>query len=281
MAKISSVSEKGNIWCSGAVKTSILAFDRIYIPPHQLHPDLLMVDLAGSSYSVEDVEYLIELGIVCFNPAPEAELINSAMNELRKLSFNSSSFDDIGSQKRKAFASILERMGAQYISDNSREIAIPFSSAFDFLMPVKTLSSQQLVYSLVLESFPIIHEDVSFDELLDFKSSNRHLYSELVMWTVKAAKSDSDPIALTAEIESLISKFKAFEKASELKYKPGLIELTCVGADIFKKAFSLNFDGVTKSLASIRRDKANLLEAEFNNPGRPLGFIAKAQEVFS
>ncbi|MCL5796281.1 MAG: hypothetical protein M1579_02120, partial [Gammaproteobacteria bacterium] len=63
--------------------------------------------------------------------------------------------------------------------------------------------------------------------------------------------------------------------------KSGLIELTCVGADIFKKAFSLNFDGVTKSLASIRRDKANLLEAEFNNPGRPLGFIAKAQEVFS
>lgn len=277
MIKTSAVSERANIWNPGLIKNSILAFDKIYVPWDDDNLKLLESDLFGTDVSLDDVMYLREKRVIFDNPVDQSQLIRDASAKLNE--YLATLEYDLGNEsKQNAFGFFLERCGAAKISSSMDELTTPVSAyAPEWgggMQPDKD------VMSLVLDNFPSVHEDVPYDEVLGFREENDFLYKELLLWIRKASREERLEEDLRDEILHLINQFSRAKEIADIKFRAGRAEIFFLAMGAIKDFLSLKPEKVRNTIAHFRKNRANLMQAEMDNPGRPLGFVVKAKEKF-
>ncbi|TVU91032.1 hypothetical protein [Vreelandella titanicae] len=280
MTVSAAVSEKANIWKSGTLKNSILIFDKIYVPFGDENLKLLEFDLLGTDVTPEEVGYLMQKGVVIDNPVSQSKMIEEALAKLTEYIKNEN-LELGGENKRRVFGAFLERVGAAHINESLGELAVPVSSyAYGRGLPMPQNQHGKEIMSLVIDHFPSIHNDVPFDEVLSFRQEHKMLYNDLLRWVGKASRSEYEPIELREELSYLINQFLCFQKIADLKFRPSSAEIFFITAGAVKDLMLLKPQKVANTIASFRSKKADLLQAELNNPGRPLAFVVKAQQEF-
>lgn len=248
-------------------------FDEVFMPYGKYTFDQIGLerDLAKSTLSLEDYEYLSEKGVFVQNPLDGELLVDTAHRQVCE--YNDAHGGN-SPHTKEVFTNYLERFSVEQLSVNSSDIFIPAS---EFSSKINNYSSAS-VCTLLIENLPIISEDVPLDEVLSFRAEHITDFKELVQWISELddEKSFIDNDRLMVMIES----FRKYQRIGELKFKPGKVELVFQCLAQFQDAFKRDFGKVSKTLASVRKDKANLIEHEMNNPNRPLSYIVKAQDHF-
>ncbi|MEJ6522205.1 hypothetical protein PQI64_20830 [Shewanella bicestrii] len=271
------ISEKASFWKISNIKASILAFDKIYIPQGKeaIERKTLELDLQNKNISIQDVEYLENQGIVQKSPVNGSDLVNKALTLIEKYNNINNGID---SNTKYIFGNILERLVISELSKDSGDIFLP-SSTLTVLPTLKDTKTQSEVYSLAIDNMPIISEDVPLDEIISFKNENFSDYQRLLLWSSNISASDSEKVR-KEDLSEMIENFRRYQEIGDLKFRPGKVEIIFQGLGVFRDAFTLRFGSVNKTIASIRKAKAELLEHEVNNPSRPLSFLVKAQDRF-
>lgn len=276
--KTIAISEKASFWKITDIKASILAFDKIYIPQgtSKLERQILESDLRHANISLDDVEYLENKGIIQQTPVNSSELVENALSLIEKYNYKNGG---INKNTRYIFGNILERLAIKKLSKTSENIFIP-SSSLSSLPTLKSKEPQTEVFSLIIDNLPIISEDVPLDEVISFKNEFSKDYQKLLLWSTTFSSGENEK-ARKEELSAMIERFREHQNIGDIKFRPGKVELIFQGMGVIRDSFTLRFGSVVKTLASVRKMKAELLEHEVNNPSRPLSYIVKAQDKFN
>ena len=272
------ISEKASFWKMTDIKASILAFDKIYIPQGmgKLERQMLEGDLRHANISLDDVEYLENKGIIQQTPINSSELVENALSLIENYNNRHGGIND---NTRYIFGNILERLVIKELSKKSENVFLP-SSSLVALPTLKSKQPQAEVYSLIIDNLPIISEDVPLDEVISFKNEFSKDYQKLLLWSTTFSSGENEKIR-KEELSEMIERFREHQNIGDIKFRPGKAELLFQGLGVFKEAFQLKFGSVSKTLATVRKTKAELLEHEMNNPSLPLSYIVKAQDNFN
>lgn len=139
------------------------------------------------------------------------------------------------------------------------------------------------VVEVVLQNIPIADEDVSWEQILDFRNdenSKIHIIN-LRRWINKLSCENLSIKQTQEEIDYLISSYHDHMRFHKMKTQLGIIEtIVSVPLDIAEQLIKLKWSNIAKSLFFIRKRKLALMEAERSAPGRELAYIIKAKEQF-
>ncbi|MEZ8852002.1 hypothetical protein AB6E22_13020 [Vibrio cyclitrophicus] len=274
--KTIAISEKASFWKVPDVRASLLAFDHIYIPQGKdiIDRKLLSSDLRHCDLTMENVEFLEQQGIVVKSPMCTSSVVDQAekiLNEL-KIKMGHENVDS-----KTAFMNILERLSIRELSKEPSTLFVP-SSRLYHSSPLNNANTKSNLYSLIVENLPIISEEVPLDELLDFKREYGSDYQRLLLWVSKIEENDAP--THKDELQHMINSFREHQNIGDLKFRPGKVEMLFQTAGTFMNSFLGKYITVANSLAKVRKENAELLEHEKNNPNRPLSFVVKAMDEF-
>lgn len=139
------------------------------------------------------------------------------------------------------------------------------------------------VVDVVLQNIPIADEDVSWEQILDFRNdenSKIHIIN-LRRWINKLSSENPSIKHIQEEIDYLISSYHDHMRFHKMKTQLGIIEtIVSVPLDIAEQLVKLKWSNIAKSLFFFRKKKLALMEAERSAPGRELAYIIKAKEQF-
>ncbi|WP_404366756.1 hypothetical protein [Marinobacter sp.] len=278
--KIIAVSEKASFWRLRDINASLLAFDKIYIPQGKSEMDrsTLQLDLHTKRVSIEDVEYLESKGVVVQNPLTDesSEIVENALANIRRYNAKAGG---ISEDTKLVFGNMLERMFIKKLSVGSEETFVPASTLSRCLPSQGVHKKESNFFSILIENLPVLSDEVPFDEVLSFKEEYAKEYRRLMYWATGNALTDGVN-AGKEQLSEMIEGFRRHEELGRLRFKPGKIEILCQGLGAFGDVFTLRFGRAAKTLATIRKTKADLLEHEANNPHLPLSYIIKSQDEF-
>lgn len=275
--KVIAVSEKASFWKQSNINASIIAFDKIYIPQGQepIDRETLELDLFNKNFAYEDVEYLESRDIVVQNPLSHraSDIVQNAVSKIRE---HNTQVGGLNDETKLVFGNFLERLFIEELSQKSNDIFIP-SSEMAINLPLAKSENKSNIFTAIIENMPIISDEVPLDEVISFKEEHSSDYKKLMLWASKQNNAAGDQIS-TDELSELIENFRKYAEIGELKFRASTVEVIFQGAGLFKDALSLKFGKVSKTLATIRQSKADLMLHEINNPNLPLSYIVKAQD---
>jgi len=271
------VSERGSIWRLPNFKASLLSFDKIYIPQGQSKIDrkFLELELHGLDISLSDIEYLEKEGIISQNPINDKYLVGKSLDEIKK--FNKRY--GVNEHTFGIFASYLERYGIEELEKQSSDTFIPLSP-LTFTSRNLSVCDDADVFSLIIENMPILSDQVPLDEVLSFKREHQSDYQRLLNWITHSHNRTNNIDFLKEEINEMVENFRSYKRIGELKFQPGKVEVLFTGLAIFRDSFTFRFGSVSRTIATLRKEKASLIEHELKSPARPLSYIVKAQDCF-
>lgn len=143
--------------------------------------------------------------------------------------------------------------------------------------------SEDGVLWITLESLPLPDDSVALPDLFDYLAApevatQRH---RLRRWIRRVASGSQSPNELRDEIEDLVESYDGHMRLAGLRSQPSVIETAiCVPAEVAEHLVKLKWGAAARSLFGLRRQRAELLDAELGAPGRELAFIVSARKQF-
>jgi hypothetical protein len=139
------------------------------------------------------------------------------------------------------------------------------------------------VVSIVLHHLPVPDEQVSWEQIADFKKDEQTRFRalELRKWMRKVTQDNLPPMELHEELEYMVAQYNDHMRMHRMKTQSGMVEtLLTVPATIGEHLTRFRFGEAVQTLFSVRKHKAALLEAERAAPSREIAFIIDAQRKF-
>jgi hypothetical protein len=154
--------------------------------------------------------------------------------------------------------------------------------SFDF--PAKNHGLKQDIVKLVINAMPTPNEDVSWEQILDFKSDSdsRSKFLAIRNWINEVSISNLKLNEIQEKLEYLIDQYEKHMRFHNLKSKKGILEaIVITSAEIAENLAKLKVGELAKGLFSIKNKQLYLMEEEMKAPGREVAYISKARERFS
>ena len=141
------------------------------------------------------------------------------------------------------------------------------------------------VMRVVLKEFPVPSDDVSVQEVLEFRSQERvrHQMQLFRKWMRESIVDDTkSPAVIGEEIADGLADFTAFMKLQRMKYRTDVVQLLLTfPLATVERVVKLEFSQMLDPLFAIHKAHIGLLEAEaFTAPGRELAYLQSARLRF-
>lgn len=143
---------------------------------------------------------------------------------------------------------------------------------------------KQKVFSIVLNNFPVPHKNIDIEEILDWKKNEEIIKRKLALkdWINEVSRLNLPPIEIQEKIEYLISEYKNFLNINKIKYEIAQLKaLIKSPLEIIEDLVHIKWSRLPNLFFDLKELEINLVEAEFNFPGRALSYIVKVNEKFS
>lgn len=140
------------------------------------------------------------------------------------------------------------------------------------------------VVQVLLENVPIPQDSLPLGDFLSFRNEpeTREQLIGLRRWMRKASEGATNEVELAEEIEWLLSQYRKYMKLSGVKYTASTFEATMkLAASVAQNLPLFRFQEIAKTYFSLRRSKAELLEAELKAPGRELAYLVRVGSRFN
>jgi hypothetical protein len=171
------------------------------------------------------------------------------------------------------------RIGSFYFNLNSTDkVYVPITRLLKLDSITNNKRNQDTVLNIVLNNFPEIDQNSSWERILEFKSDTDSIQKKLALrrWINNISRMNLKPYEVNDELEYLINEYQDSLKLHKLKYSSSKLSA------ILTFPFKLWKDPVeaVSSLFTLKEKKIELLESERNSPGREFAYITKINSYF-
>lgn len=174
----------------------------------------------------------------------------------------------------RAAATILNRIDLQ-------NEYIPTFRKFLDLDPQCYAVKKHDIIQIILKKFPIISDDISIEQIIEFKSDSdtKLRYFELIDFITNISYSKFSIKEIEEKIEFLLHQYKTGLELQKIKYNTSILETFCITSlQIIENLAKLKFSDAIKPIFDLTKKKINLIEAERQLKGRELSYIIKIGE---
>lgn len=150
--------------------------------------------------------------------------------------------------------------------------------------PALTPKLSGAVLQVALKSFPVPSDEVSLQELVEFKSDRKVAEQMKLMrnWIRKTvANEEATPAKVGEEIADNLEDFTQHMRLANMKYKTEVVQiLVTFPLATIERVCKLQFSQLFDPVFAVRKAKIALLEAELKAPGRELAYLHSSLERF-
>jgi hypothetical protein len=166
------------------------------------------------------------------------------------------------------------------------------SKSSDHYIPIirekykKTLITEKLdisdAVSVVLHKFPIINENMSLENIIEFKSdpNTKLKLGRLRNWITEVSHTNMSTREMEEKIEYLLLEYSNHMDLHKIEYHIGKFEtLVTASLSFLENIARLNLSEASKVIFDLNRTELRLLKAENEAPGKEVAFINKLKEI--
>jgi hypothetical protein len=166
------------------------------------------------------------------------------------------------------------------------------SKSSDHYIPIirekykKTLITEKLdisdAVSVVIHKFPIINENISLENIIEFKSDpdTKLKLGRLRNWITEISRSKISTKEMEEKIEYLLLEYSNHMNLHKIEYNIGKFEtLVTASLSFFENIAKLNLSKASKVIFDLNRTELRMLKAENEAPGKEVAFINKLKEI--
>lgn len=290
---------------SDSIKKELLLFDKLLYETGPLHLVELLVKILPKGQDtfrqkMKDLEAFEKNGLIQKFDTSKITLTQDLLqNKEISENFNNytSSYGKISGigdrNKGKSIIDIyaefmeLDRTGGQFSSrfkssvlnriDTSNEY-FPIIKKQTGTVPENYKANKQDVVHIVLKQFPLISNETSIEQIIEFKSDSdiKLRYYELMDFVTTVSKSNLTLKEIEEKIVFLLFQYKEGLKLHKLKYNSSTLGTICINAaQIIEDISKLKFSEVAKTIFEVNKTEIQLIEAERQLKGRELSYIVK------
>jgi len=139
------------------------------------------------------------------------------------------------------------------------------------------------VFKYVLKEIPQPKDNISLEQLLDFKEDNdtKEKYFKLIGWINSVSKKAITIEEFEDEYQELYQSYLKQFKIHNIEYNLSIIEVLINGfAELFENTFTLKFSKITKGMFDIFKEDVKAEKSELGIKDRELAYIIKAQKEY-
>ncbi|HET7119264.1 MAG TPA: hypothetical protein VFI29_22405 [Hanamia sp.] len=158
----------------------------------------------------------------------------------------------------------------------------PILHRIDSLNNVTTVDKNYVV-KFILSQIPEPEDDVSWEQLLDFRDDldTKTKYFTLMDWINQISKTNLEPSEFEEKYNQLFYDYLNQYKIHKIKHKSSIIEVLVNGTvEFIENALTLKFSKITKGFFQVFKANTTLIESEQNIRGRELAYIHKINRTF-
>jgi hypothetical protein len=125
-------------------------------------------------------------------------------------------------------------------------------------------------------------ESTPWEAILEFRrdSENRALLIAFRRWLRQLARQSLPPAEVSGEIEHLMYEYQRHMRVQGMKINTGFWEtVVTTGAKIAEDILKVKWADAAQAVFSLKHRRIQLLEAEFNAPGREVAYVLKSQRA--
>jgi len=202
-------------------------------------------------------------------------------------------FGNIKSQGKKQFYdnfTTVLKTGTQLSDNYSLLSSLLMNSIGETTIPTLQLRSslkQTLDFktsiNTVVERFPIIDDDISWEKLFEYKedSEAKTKLSALKLFANDLSKSEYTFSEVEDKLNHLMNEYENQIKLHKLKVKYHKYDVLLTSTlGVIENAIKLNFTEIGKNHLSLKKEKVDLLLAERNIGGKEIAYIVDTTDLF-
>ena len=143
-------------------------------------------------------------------------------------------------------------------------------------LPKDLEGRNEMVLSIILNQFPLVNENVSWKELIQFKNDaeTQRKFLALRNWMIDITKSDYSQKEIQEKFEYLLADYNRHVEINNLKESFTKVELIFFGAlDAISNLPELSLNKLIKPLIEFKKHQIRIMESELTAPGKEVAFI--------
>ena len=150
---------------------------------------------------------------------------------------------------------------------------------------IKTkLKKEEKIIEFILKEFPVIDDNVSYEQLIDFKSDNdsRRKFYALRNWMIEISKGDYSINEIEEKYQYLYSEYQAHLEQHKITTNLRILKgFAITTAEILGDLTSFKWGKAVKTSFEIFDKKAKLMQLEKSAPGMEIGYIYSANKEYN
>lgn len=139
------------------------------------------------------------------------------------------------------------------------------------------------VVSVALKALPVPDALTPWEEIFAFRSDTKtaELRRRFMRWMRKTAAAATSDRQIEEELQDTMSEYERHMRLWRLKSShTGLESLFVIPVEIAEHLLRLQWSEAVRTMFVIKRRRAELLQAEIENPGREVAYVIKARRAF-
>jgi hypothetical protein len=140
------------------------------------------------------------------------------------------------------------------------------------------------VIKIVLNTFPVPDESISWEQILEYRSDpdSQSKFLALRNWMNEIARSERTPAEVEEKLEYLIDQYQKHMRLHRMKTNTGTLEtIITTSAEVLGDLISFKWGKAAQALFSLKHRQIALMEGELTSPGNEVAYIVNAREKFS
>ena len=161
------------------------------------------------------------------------------------------------------------------------DIVVPM---IDDFIGTSVQATKQSVYQLVIDKIPYPNENVSWDQITDFRNDedSKRKFTALRVWISKISRSNLSINEAEEELNHLLNEYEHHFNIHKLKFERGTFQTIVMGvAEIAESLARLKFSKIAEIAFKLSNKQVDLLEGEAKLPGQEIAYLFKAKKQFN
>lgn len=156
---------------------------------------------------------------------------------------------------------------------------------FDLFVPEKELriGKEYKILEIVLNKFPVIDENVSWEQLIEFRSDPMSMKKFLALrnWMIDISKGNYNSKEISEKFDYLFSEYSFHLKQHKINSTMGSIKTFAVtSSEILEDLVRIKWSKAVKAVFELFEKNTRLTKIESNAPGKEIGYVYDVKQKF-
>ncbi|WP_417198084.1 hypothetical protein [Bizionia sp.] len=253
-------------------KENNLFFDKFYVSEVIKHSfNLFKKQESTSLDDFNDIKKVLDMMKNVPQPLSEKKF-KEKLNESEMLKIMDEYEESVNSLENEA-----TKIAAFFLNRFAVDDAFPLLETYNTIAIRNSVKTN--VLEVVLNKLPIPNEDVSNEQIIEFRSDpdSRAKFNALRVWMQDISRKDYSHKEINERIEHLVYEYETHLRLHKLKFGHGSMRVFVTSAlEVLENLATLKLSKVVDSIYSLQTKEINLLEAQLTAPGKEVAYIIDA-----